>query len=255
MEKSEQINELAAALSKFQGKVTSVKMNRTAKVIYTDKNSGQKTDRSYNYADLGAIFDAIRAPLSEVGLSVTQLTSFDQNAVVVTTVLLHSSGQFISESLRMIPADIKIQTIGSTITYCKRYSISSILGISTEEDDDGSLGNGNDKAPAKPQEQPTGQKAAEQPAGPRPTRQRPQRGSTMPAEGEVADQNRLVDQQDLLRLKEARKKQGIDAEKMCDYCEKEFKKRDPVALSVKELNTLIEAINKNPDTVKVGFGF
>lgn len=76
-------------------------------------------------------------------------------------------------------------------------------------------------------------------------------GTTPP----LPDQNKLVDQADLLRLKAARTAKGVDPDKMCDYCMKEFKKDNPVALSVGELNKLIAAINNTPDLVNAGLGF
>ena len=165
MEKSEQINELIAALVKFQGAVSPVVMNKEAKIVF-EKN-GKWIDKSYRYADLGAIFEAIRKPLSESGLAISQFPSVDQSEVIVQTMLFHTSGQFIKETLKMKPVDAKIQSIGSTITYGKRYSISAILGISTEEDDDGSAGNGNDmdqRLPADRRPPATGRPAAPSPA-------------------------------------------------------------------------------------------
>jgi hypothetical protein len=189
MEKSEQINELITALVKFQGAVSPVVMNKEAKIVF-EKN-GKWIDKSYRYADLGAIFEAIRKPLSESGLAISQFPSVDQGEVIVQTMLFHTSGQFIKETLKMKPADVKIQSIGSTITYGKRYSISAILGISTEDDDDGSAGNGNDmdqRLPADRRPPATGRPAqqplapAQQPApasqpGPRPTRGNPRRAT------------------------------------------------------------------------------
>ena len=181
MDKSDQINELVAALVKFQGSVSPVTMNREAKIFY--QRDGKWMDKSYRYADLGAIFEAIRKPLSDAGLAISQFPSVEQNEVVVQTILFHTSGQFLKESIRMRPVDTKIQSIGSTITYGKRYSLSAILGISTEEDDDGGAGNGEpdplDQRPPADRRPATTGRPAPQTAGntpPSQDRRRPVRG-------------------------------------------------------------------------------
>lgn len=125
MNQSEHLNELAVALCKLQGMVTSIPKNKIAK--------GLKF--SYSYADLAGIWDAIRAPLASCGLSVVQ--SFDNNAMV--TLLMHSSGQWVRSVLPMTSANVKPQELGSEITYLRRYGLSAILGLTTDDDDDGEL--------------------------------------------------------------------------------------------------------------------
>lgn len=128
MNQSEQINELASALSKMQGLVGSVTKNKTVKIPTKNGNSF-----SYTYADLAGIWEAIRKPLSESGLCITQ-TFCDKTLV---TLLMHSSGQWIKSSLPLSRMGSTPQELGSEITYLKRYALSSILGISADEDDDG----------------------------------------------------------------------------------------------------------------------
>lgn len=124
MKKSDQINELAMALAKFQGSMPQVIKNKTVKI---------PNRPVYSYADLTGIWECIRKPLSSVGLSVTQV--FNEN--MITTILLHSSGQWIESDLTLKGIGGKAQDLGSEITYMKRYALSSILGITSEEDDDG----------------------------------------------------------------------------------------------------------------------
>jgi hypothetical protein len=83
------------------------------------------------------VIDAAKKILSENGLSVTQLPSSNSEQVIVTTMLMHSSGQWISDILTLKPTKTDPQGMGSAITYARRYAYSAIIGMSTEEDDDG----------------------------------------------------------------------------------------------------------------------
>lgn len=124
---------LAEALAKAQGKIKNPGKDHTAD-IKSDK--GRYT---YKYSTLSDGLDAIRAALSENGLAVTQTTDFEGDLIVLYTRLLHSSGEWVGSRwpvgsfARMTP-----QQTGSALTYARRYSLYSIVGISgTDEDDDG----------------------------------------------------------------------------------------------------------------------
>lgn len=125
MERSEQINEIAAALSKAQGVI-----------IPASKASDNPFFKS-KYADLASVWEVARDPLYKNGLSITQHPSADGNIVTVETILTHSSGQWLASKLTMVAKDAGPQAIGSCITYIRRYALSSIVGIASEEDDDG----------------------------------------------------------------------------------------------------------------------
>jgi hypothetical protein len=137
--KSESINELAAALSKAQGQMSPAKMDATNPFL---KNK---------YADLGSVIQAAKAPLASNGLSFTQAPELTTNGTVttvtVTTLLMHSTGQWIESAITLPLGDSKglslAQSVGSIITYLRRYSLSAILGIYADEDQDG-----NDTKPA-----------------------------------------------------------------------------------------------------------
>ena len=134
MEKSESIKLLAEALNKFQGAIKPVPR--------TEVNPFYNS----SYADLASIWDAIRSELHKNGLSVVQ--TFDGPLLV--TCLLHVSGEWISGSLPVCAKDASAQAQGSAITYARRYALAAILGISTEEDDDGNQASKPDKkAPTK----------------------------------------------------------------------------------------------------------
>lgn len=126
MNKSEQINELAAALAKAQGAMRSA-----------TKDSDNPFFKS-KYTSLAAIWNSCREHLSLNGLSVVQTTSNEGDVICVESMLLHSSGQFISSILKVKPVKSDIQSIGSAITYARRYALAALIGISSsEEDDDG----------------------------------------------------------------------------------------------------------------------
>jgi ERF superfamily len=120
MKTSEQISELAAALAAAQGMMENAVMNRV--------NPHFKS----KYADLAAIFDAARKPLSANGLAIVQTIGDG----VLHTRLLHTSGQWIA-SEHPLPMSGRPQEIGSALTYARRYSLSALIGIAADEDDDG----------------------------------------------------------------------------------------------------------------------
>lgn len=109
-----------------------------------------------HYATLNAVWDAARGPLSENGLAVVQfVTSADPGRVGLTTMLIHSSGQYVcGTGLYPLPKDDP-QGAGSAITYGRRYGMCAILGIVADEDDDGNAASNvpreqGNKKPAAP---------------------------------------------------------------------------------------------------------
>src|SRR5262245_43637722 len=93
METSEQVNELAAALAKAQSEIKAAPKDR--------ENPFYKS----RYATLEAVWDACRGPLSSNGLSLVQGASSGPETVTITTLLLHTSGQWIKDSLALVPKD------------------------------------------------------------------------------------------------------------------------------------------------------
>lgn len=127
--RSESLANIAKALSSFQSKIEAIKKNKEVKV--TLKTGSNYT---YSYADQAVIFDAIKNMLGETGLSYTQL--IQENGSKLITVLMHESGEWLqSEISLMMSGDIR--TYGGDITYKRRYALSAILGLATEQDTDG----------------------------------------------------------------------------------------------------------------------
>lgn len=142
MVKSEQINELAAALAKAQGQIEGAK-----------KSSSNPFFKS-KYADLAECWNTCREALTANGISVIQMPEeINENGRLnITTMLAHSSGQYISSTLTMTVTKLDPQAIGSAITYGRRYALAAMVGLS-QEDDDG------EKAMARPKDK----KSAESP--------------------------------------------------------------------------------------------
>ena len=123
MNKSESIAQLAEALSKAQAEMAGAKKDM-ANPFFKSK-----------YADLASVWDACREPLGKYGLSVSQMPETRDTYVVVTTMLMHSSGEWLANELAMMPVKNDPQGIGSCITYIRRYSLAAIVGIAPEDDD------------------------------------------------------------------------------------------------------------------------
>lgn len=136
MKQSEQIDQFATALCKFQRSVKGAKKDSTAKIPTKDGGG-----YSYNYSDLEAVWQAARCDdlLSECGLSICQTGGYipmgDDVLDTLETMLLHTSGQWKAGErvLRLKSNDAQAQ--GSAITYVRRYDMCAILGIATVDDD------------------------------------------------------------------------------------------------------------------------
>lgn len=129
---SRTIAALAAALAAAQGKIVGAEKDR--------ENPHLKS----KYATLAAVWDACRTPLSENGLAVLQPATTDGNRVTVTTILTHKSGEWIAETLALTAAQTTPQAVGTAITYARRYSLSAMVGIAPDDDDDGNLASGTE---------------------------------------------------------------------------------------------------------------
>jgi hypothetical protein len=123
--KSEAINELAAALAKAQAKITGAV-----------KNAANPHFRS-SYANLEAVWDAIREPLTSNGLSVVQTTEANTNtgAFELVTTLLHTSGQYIEGRFPILAVKQDPQSIGSATSYARRFALAAIVGVYQTDDD------------------------------------------------------------------------------------------------------------------------
>ena len=131
MQKSESIEALAEAMSNFQGEIKDV----------------CKDEQGYGfaYAKLDQVLEVARPLLAKNGLSVIQMpTEGTEVVVVLETILMHKSGQWISSRMEMAAERLVSkkgnkmslpQSIGSVITYARRYSLASLLGIAQVDND------------------------------------------------------------------------------------------------------------------------
>jgi hypothetical protein len=125
MHKSETIGKLAESLAKAQAEITSISKDRT--------NPHFKN----RYATLDAILDAVRHTLAKHGLSIVQGASDTTQGFNVETYLVHSSGEYIANVVAVPVSKQDAQGVGSAMTYGRRYGVSALLALSTDEDDDG----------------------------------------------------------------------------------------------------------------------
>ena len=124
--KSEPLDKLATALSKAQSEMKGAEK----KSINPFFKSG--------YADLHTVIESSFPSLTKYGLSVIQGNESKPGEFFVTTMLLHESGQWIKSKLKMPIERPTAQSVGSVITYGRRYGLSAITGIA-QYDDDGNV--------------------------------------------------------------------------------------------------------------------
>ena len=89
------------------------------------------------YASFKSVREASIQALTDNGLSIFQPVNFDGTNYYLETILSHSSGEFIKSSIQLMIDRKNMQGLGSAITYAKRYAWASILGIVSDDDDDG----------------------------------------------------------------------------------------------------------------------
>lgn len=203
--KSETISKLALALSKAQAKIYGA-VKEQDNLFFKSK-----------YADLGAVYDAIRAPFAENELSATQLVDEQDNKLYLITMLLHSSGEYITSRYPLVLKDMSNpQSLKSLVTYARRASLAAIAGVA-ETDDDGNEASGNvvnetHFQQSKPQADAKAQK--------------------------------LVTEGQLKRLFAIQKQSGKSHEDVFKYMRENFKKESSSELTMSEYDNLIEFIER-----------
>lgn len=123
IEHSEKLDQLAAALAKAQASVKGAKKDASNPFFKT------------TYADLASVWDACREALTSNGLSVVQFPGFDNGIATLSTMLLHSSGQWLSATAGAPLAKMDAQGVGSALTYLRRYTLAAVASVSPEDDD------------------------------------------------------------------------------------------------------------------------
>jgi hypothetical protein len=131
MTRSETVGALGGALSKAQA------------AMKPALKDAQNPHFKSSYADLASVWEACRSHLTAHGIAVVQSPEADGPRVSITTTLLHASGEWISSALLLTARDASPQSIGSAITYGRRYGLAAMVGVAPD-DDDGEAAQGRD---------------------------------------------------------------------------------------------------------------
>lgn len=126
MNRSDEIQNLSKAMSNLQSEIKDAEKDTAG--------------YNYKYADLAQVLSLIRPLLLKNGLSFTQHVSNADGSVVIETVVMHESGQWMASELNMPPTPSSkmspAQAVGSAITYGRRYALTAIFGITQQAEDD-----------------------------------------------------------------------------------------------------------------------
>ncbi len=150
MLKSDSIAAVAAALSDAQGEFPPILREREVTV------SSDRGTYTFAYAPLEVIMASIKKPLAKHGLALVQtIINGDQGGDFIRTTLTHDSGEWLAGDTPIYVrpdkhGNVTAQAYGSGITYARRYGVSSLLCLSTDEDDDGNASEGNAITKSKP---------------------------------------------------------------------------------------------------------
>lgn len=161
MHKSESIKEISAALAKAQALFPEIPKDKEVKVKL--KSGGEY---KYKYAELSSIVNATRKPLADNGLSFAQTIVENEKGMLCETMLMHASGEWLMGVTPMILKETDMQGMGGALTFSRRYGLSALIGVATEEDTDG---DGANRGAAKPDQKPPQSAAKQTPPPAKPT--------------------------------------------------------------------------------------
>src|SRR6202161_1882624 len=134
---SESIGAIAAALAKAQAELSNPEKSLVATIRSPSPKEG---DRTFRYASLSSGLDIVRKALGKHEIATVQTTSIDQEAGLVrlTTMLAHSSGEWVSSEWPVCPVNETAapHKMGAALTYARRYALFTLVGIAGEDDQD-----------------------------------------------------------------------------------------------------------------------
>src|SRR3954469_20249683 len=132
---SESIGAIAAALAKAQGELINPEKSLTATIR---SPFPREADRTFRYASLSTGLEIVRKALGKHEIATVQTTAIDQEAGLIrlTTVLAHSSGEWVSSDWPVCPVTetASPQRMGTALTYARRYALFTLVGIAGEDD-------------------------------------------------------------------------------------------------------------------------
>jgi ERF superfamily len=133
--RSESIGNIAAALAKAQGELTNPEKLLTATI---QSPFPREATRTFRYASLSTGLNTVRKCLGQHEIAAVQTTAIDQAAGLIrlTTTLAHSSGEWISSDWPVCPIGETNapHRMGAALTYARRYSLFTLVGIAGEDD-------------------------------------------------------------------------------------------------------------------------
>lgn len=141
---SESLTEFAPAFVKLQAGLPN---------IARASEGGQKGSKTIKYASLDQLVTETRELLAAAEFAVFQGVGPADRGIMVTTRLLHKSGEWMEDGLVMPVAGGDAQAVGSAISYGRRYGYLAVLGIAME-DDDGAAASKAPKVASKPAPRP-----------------------------------------------------------------------------------------------------
>jgi hypothetical protein len=132
---SDSIGAIAGALAKAQIELTNPEKSLVATIRSPFPREG---DRTFRYASLSSGLDIVRKTLGKYEIATLQTTAIDQDAGLVrlTTMLAHSSGEWVSSEWPVCPVSeiAAPHKIGAALTYARRYALFTLAGIAGEDD-------------------------------------------------------------------------------------------------------------------------
>ena len=131
---SESIGTIAAALAKAQAELTNPEKSLTATIR---SPFPRESDRTFRYASLSSGLDIVRKALGKHEIATVQTTAIDEAGLIrLTTVLAHSSGEWVSSDWPVCPVSETAapHRMGAALTYARRYALFTLVGIAGEDD-------------------------------------------------------------------------------------------------------------------------
>src|SRR5712675_2358012 len=131
---SESIGTIAGALAKAQAELSNPEKSLTATIR---SPFPRESDRTFRYASLASGLDIVRKALGKHEIATVQTTAIDEAGLIrLTTVLAHSSGEWVSSDWPVCPVGETAapQKMGAALTYARRYALFTLVGIAGEDD-------------------------------------------------------------------------------------------------------------------------
>jgi ERF superfamily len=177
---SRSIGTIAAALAKAQAELSNPEKSLTATIR---SPFPRESERTFRYASLSSGLDIVRKALGKHEIATVQTTAIDEAGLIrLTTVLAHSSGEWVSSDWPVCPVSETAapHRMGAALTYARRYALFTLVGIAGEDDLDApDLGAvpkaGADQPPGSNGQKPNGHALADRATAPAGTRRREQR--------------------------------------------------------------------------------